>query len=247
MLCGGRPPVSEPLDDVLVIGVYLADQPNLVPAIVQELGHSRRFRVTQRWMAVGDKPLPRHVQRVTVGSHPTMAPRAAFLNELVRAEDSGQFEFVVVCDDDIALPSGFLDEYLTRVRQYDFALAQPARTPDSHIDHWFVRQLAGIQARWTRFVEIGPLVSIRRDAATLVLPFDERAPMGWGLDFMWPSLLERHGLRMGIVDATPVQHTLRKPVSNYARERESRTMAEYLRTHPHLSQEEAFRIIESYA
>ena len=80
--------MSERLDNVLVIGVYLADQPNLAPAIVQELGASRRFRVTQRWMAVGDKPLPRHVQQVTVDSRPTMAPRAAFLNELIRA-DSG--------------------------------------------------------------------------------------------------------------------------------------------------------------
>ena len=238
--------MTGPLDDVLVVGIYLADEPNLVPTLVARFGESRRFHVTQRWMAIGASSVPRHVQRVTLTRRLTRAPRVALLNELIRAKDLGRFEFVVVTDDDIALPPAFLDEYLTRVQRYDFALAQPARTLDSHIDHWFVRQLPGIEARRTRFVEIGPLVSIRRDATALVLPFDEDAGMGWGLDFAWPRLLERHGLRLGIVDATPVQHAFRPPLTNYTRADEQRAMEAYLEGHPHLAPEEAFRILESY-
>src|SRR5439155_5541514 len=118
-------------------------------------------------------------------------------------------------DDDIALPRGFLDAFLGLQGRTGLALAQPARTHDSYYDHPIVERQLGVQARRTRFVEIGPLVSMRRDAAALLLPFDERSPMGWGYDNLWPLILGRHGLGMGIIDATPVNHGLRKPTAEY--------------------------------
>ena len=96
-------------------------------------------------------------------------------------------------------------------------------------------------------VEIGPFVSIRHDAYKVLLPFDEGAHMGWGFDFVWPSLVEQHGLRMGIIDATPVEHSMRKPVKNYQYDDANRSMKEFLARKHGLSKDEAFRIIESYA
>ena len=130
---------------------------------------------------------------------------------------------------------------------HGFALAQPARTHASYIDHPFVEQLTGIDARWTRFVEIGPVFSMRRDAAELMVPFDENSPMGWGYDFVWPVLLETAGLRLGIVDATPVGHTMRRPLAHYDYEPTRARMDEYLTRRPHLTPGEAFVIVESYA
>lgn len=122
---------------------------------------------------------------------------------------------MLICDDDIDLPAAFIDRYLDRVTKYDFALAQPARTHDSYIDHSIVEQLDGFDARRTRFVEIGPHFSVAREVYPHLLRFDESSPMGWGYDFVWPVVMEEIGRRMGIVDATPVARKLRKPVAHY--------------------------------
>lgn len=142
-------------------------------------------------------------------------PKFALLNELLVAASLPDFDYVIVCDDDVLLPEAFLDRYLACVEQHDFALSQPARTHDSFTDHPFVERLDGLTARWTRFVEIGPVFCMRRDAVPLLVPFDETSPMGWGYDFVWPCILEEAGLRPGIVDATPVSHSLRKSVTRY--------------------------------
>ncbi len=82
---------------------------------------------------------------------------------------SGQYQLLrsrlrVITDHDVELPPFFLDRYLAWVRKYGFALAQPARTHDSYIDHRFVEQLDGITARQAQYVEIGPFFSMRPDA-----------------------------------------------------------------------------------
>ena len=142
---------------------------------------------------------------------------------------------------------GFLDRYLACVGAHDLALCQPARTHDSYIDHPFVEQLDGLTARWTRFVEIGPMFSVRQDVIPLLVPFDEASPMGWGYDFVWPCVLEKAGCRMGIVDATPIAHRLRKPVTHYQHSTASRSMDAYLSERDHLMKGDAFFIVESYA
>ncbi len=128
----------------------------------------------------------------------------------------------------------------------DLALSQPARTADSYIDHYFVMQMPGIKGRTTRFVEIGPLVCVRSDAYSLIFPFGE-VGMGWGLDFIWPQLIEQAGLRMGIVDAVPVAHRLRKPVSHYSHAQADQEQQNLLRNRQHLSREEAFIVREIYS
>jgi len=104
-----------------------------------------------------------------------------------------------------------------------------------------------LEARRTRFVEIGPLFSVRRDVYPVIFPFDESTYMGWGYDFVWPCLMEKLKKRMGIVDATPVEHSMRKSVKNYKYDDAKKTMEQYLSKNPHLSREEAFRILESYS
>ncbi|WP_178298019.1 hypothetical protein [Nitrosospira sp. Nsp11] len=176
----------------------------------------------------------------------TFSPKFLLLNQLLQKIDLYDFEYVIVSDDDIQLPAGFVDRYLAMVSRYNLAVAQPARTHDSYIDHWFVEQLDGIDARRTRFVEIGPLFSLHRSAFDYFLPFDEASPMGWGNDFVWPVLAEKHGLRMGIVDAVPVAHDFRKPVAYYDHGTSAKHMNKYLAERPHLSKKDAFFILESY-
>jgi len=232
---------------VLVVGVYLLDKPSYIDSIVAELGKSGGWEVCQRWLALGTGPILDSVANVTVRKVVPPGTKFLLLNDLLAQTEIDRFEFIVVCDDDIVLPPGFLDRYLDLVGRYDFALAQPARTHDSFIDHPFVEQLDGLVARQTRFVEIGPLFSVHRRIFPLIFPFDETSPMGWGYDFFWPCILAKEGLKMGIVDSTPVAHSLRKPVSYYEHDASSRDMENFLARRPHLSPDDAFFITESYA
>lgn len=232
---------------VLVTGVYLADRENTAPAIVREMGRSERWRVEQRWIALGKSAVPEPLAAVTAWREEQPQPKFVLLNRLLAGLDLDRHSHVIVCDDDIELPEGFLDRYLALVSRHDLALAQPARTHDSYIDHRIVEQLDGLDARTTRFVEIGPLFSMRRDAVRHLVPFSEESPMGWGYDFVWPVVMANAGLRMGIVDATPVAHRLRKPVAHYDHGSASRAMQAFLAARPHLARHEAFAILEAYS
>lgn len=232
---------------ILVTGIYLLGQKNNIEHIVKSLSAvSDEWRVAQRWTAIGDGQVSEDVRDVTVESLQRGEPKFVLLNRMLSRESLGDYDYVIVCDDDITLPQGFLDNYLGLVTKYDFALAQPARTHDSYIDHRIVEQFDGLVARRTRFVEIGPLFSVRKDIYSAIFPFDETSYMGWGYDFVWPCLIERMGLRMGVVDATPVDHSMRAPVNNYNYEEADGSQSSYMEKHPHLSKHEAFRILESY-
>jgi hypothetical protein len=232
---------------VLVLGIYLADRKNLVRHIVQELSEARRYRVTQRWAALNGAPPAPHVERATVLTVNHRVPKFALLNSLMQEMDLARYEFILLCDDDIQLPESFLDKLLDRQRKYDFALAQPARTHNSYTDHRIVEQVDGLDARRTRFVEIGPVVSLRHDAAAILLPFDEDCGMGWGLDFLWPVAIESAGLKMGIIDATPVAHALRPAAKSYDLGEALAQMHAYLNEKPHLTPQQAMVELERYA
>jgi hypothetical protein len=229
---------------VLVVGIYLADQPHAAGRLLYELAGSGVHEVTQRWTALapggeGHCDLP-----CTVSIEVVPASKFALID--MTTEDAYNFDWVIICDDDIELPDEFLDDFLGLAERFDFALCQPARTADSYIDHGIVMQMPGLSARRTRFVEIGPLIAIRRDAVPLLLPFGVDCGMGWGLDFIWPGIIERAGLRMGIIDAVPVAHRMRKPVTGYDHEGASRAMFHLLAAHPHLPRDEAFTVLEAY-
>jgi hypothetical protein len=232
---------------VLALGVYLTGQPSRASAICRELASSRFWRVDQAFVALGPEAPPPGMAQVTAWHAAALRPKFTILNELLTRALRDTHAYVLFVDDDIGLPAGFVDDYLALVELHDLALAQPARTHGSFLDHHFVEQLDGLDARQTRFVEIGPLFSVRRDALGLLTPFELSSPMGWGYDFAWPLVLERHGLKMGVVDATPVAHDLRKPVENYSYRSSIRAMRRYLAGRPHLSRAEAFRIIEAHA
>jgi len=229
---------------VLVAGIYMADRHNTVAHLMHELSASREHEVVQRWIALapgghGRFDLPM-TQRVV--TEPT--PKFLLLDTII--EDSQSFDWLLLCDDDVEMGPNFIDMLLRLCAQHDFALSQPARTVDSFTDHPIVQVLPGLCARRTRFVEIGPLTCIRRDAMPLLLPFGVKAGMGWGLDFVWPVRLERAGLRMGIVDGAPIAHRVRRSVTGYTHESAHREMCDMLARERHISPDAAFCILEAF-
>jgi GT2 family glycosyltransferase len=136
------------------------------------------------------------------------------LNRLLAAEgippaagapgDAG-FDWLLVVDDDVALPHGFLDRFLAIAERLDLKLAQPAHRLSSHAAWPVTRRRPASVARETAFVEIGPVTAFHRDTFGGLLPFPDLR-MGWGLDAHWSAVARDRGWRMGVVDATPVHH-----------------------------------------
>ncbi|NCA69126.1 MAG: hypothetical protein EOM91_03305 [Sphingobacteriia bacterium] len=231
---------------VLVLGVYLSTVKNHAIPISVQLEHSRDWVVDLRWAAIGDEAPPPPLADLTRLSVREPVPKFTLLNRLLADCVLDDYRFVLVIDDDVELPPSFLDRFLSVQERHGLTLCQPARTHDSYIDHYFVSRLLGVEARLTRFVEIGPVFSVSREGYDVILPFDESAPMGWGLDFVWPLQMEARGLKIGIVDASPVRHALRKPVTHYNYDQTNQSMMEFLATHSHLARQDAFVATATY-
>jgi hypothetical protein len=55
------------------------------------------------------------------------------------------------------------------------------------------------------------------------------------------------GLKIGIIDAVPIAHSMRKSGFYYQHEKARAEMKQFLAQRPHLTPDEAFFIVESYA
>jgi hypothetical protein len=210
-----RSGVEDTRPSVLVLGVYLANKPTYVRSVVKNLSTSAAYRIVQRWVAIGGVISDSLVQSVTCIYQASLSPKFSLMNQLIAQEHVDSYDYVVIADDDIQLPEGFLDGFLATQSAVGFSLAQPARTSVSYIDHSITRRVEGMLARETLFVEVGPVTCFHRSVFHLVFPFDMACPMGWGYETIWALRLSQKGFKMGIVDAYPVDHSLRPPAIYY--------------------------------
>jgi GT2 family glycosyltransferase len=166
----------------------------------------------------------------------------ANLNLLLAAHRMDDFDWLLVLDDDVVLPHGFLDRFLGLCERYGLQLAQPAHRLRSHAAWRLTRRRAWSLARETAFVEIGPVTALHRSVFAVLLPFPELR-MGWGLDAHWAALARQHGWRLGIVDATPIAHRQEAVASAYSREDALREAREFLAERPYLPAAESQRTL----
>ncbi len=220
-----RLPPSEPRS-VLVVGIYRDDR--LMAELIDELRRSRH-RVTVNLGALG--PASDLLRDIT-GRDGQTRGKFQNINELIPADHRP--DWLIVVDDDISVRPGFLDDFLTLCEHFDFALAQPAQDRGSHANWKAAKRHFLTAARSTRFVEIGPLTALRRDAQELLLPFPEDLRFGWGLDFNWAATMEEAGLSMGVVDALPVTHASRPVAATYSWQAAQDEGRAFLETVPHL-------------
>jgi hypothetical protein len=232
---------------ILIVGIYLADRQHEATHLVRRFASSTSCDVTQMWIALNGEPDSPELDRVTVERVSGRVPKFELVNRLLDRTAWREYDYILVSDDDITVFHGFIDAFIGYQRRFDFALAQPARTMWSRSSYSFVRQRLGAVARRTRFVEIGPIFSLRSDLAKKLLPFDETSPMGWGYDLVWPVTVEAAGMRMGIIDATPVDHSMRGQAAAYSGSAEVTVRDRYLNSREHLSLRAALTVIERYS
>ncbi|HQI81243.1 MAG TPA: tetratricopeptide repeat protein [Deltaproteobacteria bacterium] len=231
---------------VLVLGIYLANTLNTVTDLVSVFKRSGSHTVVQKWVALNGSPPDGQTAEVTVRELTGRFPKFQIMNDLLAGEDLSGYDYVILCDDDVVLPEGFVDSFIALQDRLGFAIAQPARTLNSYIDHPIVEQHIGVHARQTLFVEIGPVVSFHRSAFGFVFPFDLTSPMGWGYENVWAREVLQRGLKMGIIDAVCVDHSLRKPVAHYDWEQADAQRNAFLERHDHLSLDECFTVLNAH-
>lgn len=110
-------------------------------------------------------------------------------------------------DDDLVTDTATINRMFDFAAAYQLALSQPALTRDSYYTWPLLLQRRDYDLRFTRFVEVMAPVFDRAALRVCLPTFGENAS-GWGLDWLWPRLLERRGENaIAIIDAAAVRHS----------------------------------------
>jgi GT2 family glycosyltransferase len=216
---GRQPPPRR----VLALGVIRPERGELAKAIAAELGRSRH-----------------HLDLYTCP--PQGGGRFENLNRLLAEHPLAGYDWLLVIDDDVELPRGFLDRFLFLSEHFSLALAQPAHRLHSHAAWPVTRRVPGSVLRETSFVEIGPVTAFAQATFAALLPFPNLR-MGWGLDLHWAALAREHGWRCGVVDAVSIHHRAAPAAAAYPRAEAVAEARAFLAERPYLRADEADRTL----
>jgi len=167
------------------------------------------------------------------------------LDRLLELHPADGHDWLLVLDDDVKLPRGFVDDFVFLCERFSLSLAQPAHRLRSHAAWPVTRRRLGSVVRETGFVEIGPVSALAACTFPVLLPFPPLR-MGWGLDAHWAALARRHGWRCGVVDAVPIQHLAAPVASAYGHEAALAEARAFLSAQPHLPARESARTLTTH-
>ncbi len=218
---------TEPsLKHVLVLGVQRPRLQATTSTITAELQRSRHA-VEMRFCQPGDRG------------------KFENLDRLLESNPADRYDWLLVIDDDVVLPAGFLDRFLFLAERFSLDLAQPAHRARSHAAWEVTRRRPAVVARETGFVEIGPVTGFSGRTFSTLLPFPQLR-MGWGLDLHWGALAREHGWRCGVLDALAVSHLAAPAASTYSRQQAIAEARSFLSTRPYLTAREAQRTLATH-
>lgn len=133
------------------------------------------------------------------------------INMALESYDLSTYDWIIIFDDDIALPPGFLDSFLFLSESAGLKLSQPAHKFRSYYMFNDTHRQFGSMVRKTHFVESGPLTAFYRDLIPLTFPLPQTR-WSWGIDVHWAEIARKANMPIGVVDATPLRHL--RPVAN---------------------------------
>lgn len=127
------------------------------------------------------------------------------INSAIAQFNLGVYDWIMIVDDDVYFPEGFLNLFIYFSYIKNFKLSQPAHKLLSHKSFLITERRWNSQARITNFVEVGPVTLLHKDTFDQLIPFPALR-WCWGVDVFWAHIAKRRGWRMGIVDAVPIRH-----------------------------------------
>jgi GT2 family glycosyltransferase len=218
--------LAPPRRRVLALSVQRPERARLASAIAAELHRSRHEVTLATTAAAGGGKFEN-------------------LNRLLAENPAAGYDWLLVVDDDVELPRGFLDRFLFLCERFSLTLAQPAHRLHSHAAWEVTRRRPRSVVRETSFVEIGPVTAFAAPSFGVLLPFPELR-MGWGLDMHWAALAREHGWRCGVVDAVSIRHRAAPAAAAYPREQAIAEGAAFLEGRAHISAAEAQRTLATH-
>ena len=124
-----------------------------------------------------------------------------------RLKRIGEYDYYWMPDEDILLETSEINRLFRMMADHKLHLAQPSLEKSSRsFISWpqFEHDPAGPEIKPTDFVEVTcPCFS--REALIKCLPIFHKSHSGWGLDLVWPKLINYLG--MAIINGIVVQHT----------------------------------------
>jgi GT2 family glycosyltransferase len=190
------------------------------------------------------RELARSQHAVELQLFPGEAGRGKWENLNAALDPVPDADWLLLVDDDVVLPRGFLDRFVLLAERFGFELAQPAHAFASHAAWEITRRRPGMLAHRTRFVEIGPVVALSRRAAQELLPFPDLR-MGWGLDTRWSAIAAQLGWQIGFNYATQILHL--KPVAAaYPRDAAIAEDVAFLDGRAYVTREQAAEVLAEY-
>ena len=204
-----------PRRSVLVLAIEREGEPNVLGAARAELRRSRHDV---------------HFHQIGVGT----AGKFENLDRLLQTYPAAGHDWLLVLDDDVFLPRGFLDRFVFLAERFGLRIAQPAHRARSHAAWSVTRRHPGSVARETGFVEIGPVSAFHADVFETLLPFPPLR-VGWGLDAHWAAVAAQRGWPVGVIDATSVRHGIRRIADSYDRSDALAESRAFLSDKPYLS------------
>ena len=155
--------------------------------------------------------------------------KLANINILVARHNIRNFDWILMVDDDVELPSDFIDSFIALSEYADFKISSPAHRYYSYWSHDVTHRQHGSLIRQTNFVEVGPITAFHQDTYESIFPLPD-LKYGWGLDFVWPVIAKRNRWKIGIIDGVALRHT--NPIAityntNAAKEEAETYMAKY--------------------
>ena len=211
---------------VLALAVEREGQPNALAGALAELGRSRHELEVAR-TEVADRGKWQNIDAL-LERHPATG-----------------HDWVLVLDDDIELPRGFLDAFVFLAERFELRIAQPAHRARSHAAWTVTRRRPASVARQTAFVESGPLVGFHRTTFGALMPFPPLRA-GWGIDANWSALARELGWDIGVLDAIAVRHGMRRIAAAYDRSAAVAEAREFLAGRPYVAAGEANRTLVTH-
>ena len=230
---------APPARRVLVLGVERPEHHALAQGIREELLRSRHL-VELHFQPPGELGKFENLNRM-------LAERAGEIGR-TGEEDAPTIpdhDWLLLIDDDILLPRGFLDRFLFLAERFSLDLAQPAHRMRSHAAWSVTRRRPFSVVRETPFVEIGPVTAFSRRTFSALLPFPSLR-MGWGLDAHWAALAREHEWRCGVLDAVSIRHRAAPAASAYSREAALAEARAFLAERPYLPAREIQRTLATH-